>query len=111
MLSVCVDETDARIAQDVAARHAPGLPVYVASDAAVVRKRFHVQRVPEALLVDRNGRMLGRFNGARQWTGSKPRGCYPPYSLLGFLSDRRRMKVSDEPASRAKQGVVDASGW
>jgi mono/diheme cytochrome c family protein/peroxiredoxin len=70
VLPICLDETDAQVASDVAARHAPGLPVYVAPDALDVHKRFDVQRTPQGLLVDRDGRMLGRFFGVRQWTGA-----------------------------------------
>jgi mono/diheme cytochrome c family protein/peroxiredoxin len=70
VLPVCLDETDAQVASDVADRHAPGLPVYVMPDALDVRKRFDVQRTPQGVLVDRDGRMLGRFFGARQWTGA-----------------------------------------
>jgi mono/diheme cytochrome c family protein/peroxiredoxin len=70
VLPVCLDETDAQVASDVAARHAPGLPVYVLHDGLDVRKRFDIQRTPQGVLVDRDGRMLGRFFGARQWTGA-----------------------------------------
>jgi mono/diheme cytochrome c family protein/peroxiredoxin len=70
VLPVCLDETDAKVASDVAARHAPGLPIYVAPDALDAHKRFDVRRTPEGLLVNRDGRMLGRFFGARQWTGA-----------------------------------------
>jgi mono/diheme cytochrome c family protein len=46
VLPVCLDESDAQVASDVAARHAPGLPVYVVPDGLDVRQRFDLQRTP-----------------------------------------------------------------
>ncbi len=70
VLSLCVDEKNARTAQDVAARVAPRLPVYVERDTRA-RERFRLQGIPTAILIDRDGRMLGRSSGARQWTGTE----------------------------------------
>ena len=68
ILPACVDEPDARVALEIAATHAPNLPVYVVPDASV-RQRFRVNRVPQAALIDREARILGRSYGERQWTG------------------------------------------
>ena len=68
VLPVCVGETDARTVQEVGARYAPGLTVYVAPDDSV-RERFGVRHLPQAVLVDREGRMLGRCYGGQRWKG------------------------------------------
>ncbi len=66
VLPVCLDERNAQTARDVAARHAPNLLVYVDPSGAVP-KLFDLQHLPQAVLFDREGRMLGRSYGARRW--------------------------------------------
>ncbi len=58
VLPVCLDETDGSKARAVAARVAPRLKVYVDWNGSV-RRDYHVQHVPQALLVDRAGRLAG----------------------------------------------------
>ncbi len=67
VLPVCVDETDIRTVREVAARCAPHLPVYVTADDSV-RQRFQLSHLPQAILVDRAGRTLGRSDAANGWT-------------------------------------------
>ena len=68
VLPVCLDQTNAQVARDVAARHAPNLRVYVDRNGSA-REHFVMPQLPQAVLVDRNGRMLGRSYGARRWAG------------------------------------------
>jgi mono/diheme cytochrome c family protein/peroxiredoxin len=68
VLPVCVDDTNAGTARQVAARHAPRLPVYVDPDGSA-REYFNVHHLPEATLIDREGRMLGRSYQAKGWAG------------------------------------------
>jgi peroxiredoxin len=66
VLPVCLDETDAKAATDVARPHAPDLPVYVDLDGAA-RRDYEVRALPQAALVDRDGRLLARTFGGRPW--------------------------------------------
>lgn len=67
VLPVCLDQKSAREAHEVAAAHAKNLPVYVDA-AGFARLRYDVRGLPTAVLIDREGRMLGAANGARDWT-------------------------------------------
>ena len=69
VLPVCLNDTGAATAYDVAKRHAPRLPVYVDPEGSV-HTRFEVRNLPQAVLIDREGRMLGRFYGASGWAGT-----------------------------------------
>ena len=66
VLPVCVDEADPKTARGVAARVAPGLPVSVDTEGTA-RRRYDVQGLPQAFLIDREGRVVARSYGARKW--------------------------------------------
>jgi thiol-disulfide isomerase/thioredoxin len=68
VLPVCTDDTNAAKARDVAARVAPRLRVYVDSDGSG-RNAYHVHHLPQAFLVDRGGRVVGRSYGNVRWAG------------------------------------------
>ena len=68
VLPISLDEPNDKMVHETAARHAPNLRVYVDSNGSV-RKNFYLAHVPQAVLVDREGRMLGRSISALQWTG------------------------------------------
>jgi peroxiredoxin/mono/diheme cytochrome c family protein len=68
VLPICLDETNDTRVHETAARHAPNLRVYVDSNGSV-RKNLYLAKVPQAVLVDRDGRMLGRSVSALRWTG------------------------------------------
>jgi mono/diheme cytochrome c family protein/peroxiredoxin len=68
VIPACLDRMDARKVHEIAARHAPDLPVYVVLDTSA-RERFRVKKTPQAALIDRDGRILGRSYGERPWTG------------------------------------------
>jgi mono/diheme cytochrome c family protein/peroxiredoxin len=68
VIPACLDPTSPEAAFEVAARHAPDLPVYVVTDRSVF-DRFRVYKKPQAVLVDRDARVLGRSFGERRWTG------------------------------------------
>jgi mono/diheme cytochrome c family protein/peroxiredoxin len=70
VLPVCVDDTNAGTARQVASRHAPRLPVYVDPDGSA-REHFNVHQLPVATLIDREGRMLGRTYQAKRWAGKE----------------------------------------
>jgi thiol-disulfide isomerase/thioredoxin len=71
VVPVSVGDTDAGTVYEVGARHAPGLPVYVVPDEESVREQFQVRHLPQTVLVDREGRMLGRSFGGKRWTGKE----------------------------------------
>jgi mono/diheme cytochrome c family protein/peroxiredoxin len=72
VLPVCLDQTDAGEAQAVAKGHAPNLPAYV-DPHGFARLRYDVQGLPTAVLIDRQGRILGTAQGAKNWTGAEVR--------------------------------------
>ena len=69
VLPVCLDQTAAAEAQEVAKGHAKNLSVYVDSDG-FARLRYDVQGLPTAVLIDRRGRILGTAQGAKNWTAA-----------------------------------------
>lgn len=70
VLPVCLDQTVAADAQAVARGHARNLAVHV-DPAGFARLRYDVQGLPTAVLIDRQGRMLGTAQGARNWAAAE----------------------------------------
>ena len=91
VLPVCLDERNAQTARVVAARLAPKLSVYVDPDGSV-RSNYFVKKMPQAVLVDRDGRLLGRSYGAKQWAGE------PFEQLLSTCLGFKSPVTSDEDA-------------
>jgi mono/diheme cytochrome c family protein/peroxiredoxin len=60
VLPVCVDNTNADKARDVSARLAPNLPVCFDHDGSA-GESYGVRHLPQIVLVDRTGRVLGNF--------------------------------------------------
>jgi thiol-disulfide isomerase/thioredoxin len=67
VLPVCIDETDPRVVEEVARRRVEHLPVAL-DPGGLARLRFDVQSLPTAVLIDRSGRVLGRAEGAQDWS-------------------------------------------
>lgn len=67
VLPVCVDESDLALVQQAARGKADRLRVLV-DRFGRSRIRFDVQTLPTAVLIDRQGRELGRVQGATRWT-------------------------------------------
>lgn len=80
VLCVCADEQDMKSVSRVARQHVKHLPVYV-DPLGSARVRYDVQVMPTAFLIDREGRLLGSAQGARDWTGSEVK------DLLGAYLD------------------------
>jgi thiol-disulfide isomerase/thioredoxin len=72
VLPVCLDQTAAGDAQVVAKGHASDLAVYIDHDG-FARLRYDVQGLPTAVLIDRQGRILGKAQGAKNWTSAEVR--------------------------------------
>jgi mono/diheme cytochrome c family protein/peroxiredoxin len=70
VLPVCLDQTVAADAQVVAKGHAKNLPVFVDPNG-FARLRYDVQGLPTAVLIDRQGRILGKAQGAKNWTAAE----------------------------------------
>lgn len=66
VLHVCVDEDDARIAQALLDRLAPGTTALVESTGLGVA-RFEVDTLPTAWLISPEGKAIARTSGARDW--------------------------------------------
>lgn len=66
ILPLCLDEADLDTARAVAARVAPGLSIAVDADGSA-RRCYEVRALPQAVLIDRAGRVVARSLGAKKW--------------------------------------------
>jgi peroxiredoxin len=67
VVCVCADEDDARSAHDAARGHVERLPVY-ADLVGTSQLRYDVQALPTTWLIDPRGRLVGKAEGAREWS-------------------------------------------
>lgn len=72
VLPICVDEADPVIVRRAAMGRADRLPVII-DRSGRTRLRYDVQSIPAAVLVDREGRLIGRVDGAIRWTSPEVR--------------------------------------
>jgi peroxiredoxin/mono/diheme cytochrome c family protein len=70
VLPVCVDETSAKTASEVAASIAPDLRVYVDHDGSSL-KAYKIHHMPQTFIIDREGRMLAWSIGFANWSGKQ----------------------------------------
>jgi thiol-disulfide isomerase/thioredoxin/cytochrome c553 len=70
VLHVCTDEEDAKVAQQIASKYAPGIKVVVET-SGIGLARYEVQTLPAFWLIGKEGRTIARSTGARDWA-SKP---------------------------------------
>lgn len=70
VLHVCTDEDDAKVAQQIASKYAPGIKVVVET-SGIGLARYEVQTLPAFWLIGKEGRTIARSTGARDWA-SKP---------------------------------------
>jgi len=70
MLHVCTDEEDAKTAQQVAEKYAPGIKIVVET-SGIGLARYEVQTLPAFWLIGKDQHTLARSTGSRDWT-SKP---------------------------------------
>ncbi|RLS85875.1 MAG: hypothetical protein DWI06_00960 [Planctomycetota bacterium] len=69
VLHVCTDEEDAKIAQQIASKYAPGIKIVVET-SGIGLARYEVQTLPAFWLVGIEGRTLARSTGARDWASN-----------------------------------------
>lgn len=69
ILHVCTDEEDAKVAQQIASKYAPGIKIVVET-SGVGLARYEVQTLPAFWLVGIEGRTLARSTGARDWASN-----------------------------------------
>jgi peroxiredoxin len=74
VLAVNMQESRNRVANWVKEKKVT-TPVLLDSNGAVARL-YRVTSVPTVVLVGRQGEMIGRALGTRQWTGDKGRGLF-----------------------------------
>ena len=67
VLPICVDESDASLVREVARTRAKQLPLYL-DRTGLARLRYDVQTLPCAVLIDREGRLIGRSQGGKDWS-------------------------------------------
>ena len=70
VLPICLDETNAKTASDVAASIAPGLRVYVDHDGSS-RSAYEIRRLPVTFVIDREGRIAAWSLGTANWAGQE----------------------------------------
>jgi peroxiredoxin/mono/diheme cytochrome c family protein len=66
VLAICLDETNAKTASEVAASIAPGLRVYVDHDGSS-RNAYEIRRLPVTFIIDREGRIAAWSLGTANW--------------------------------------------
>ena len=69
VLHVCTDEDDAKVAQQIASKYAPGIKIVVET-SGIGLARYEVQTLPAFWLVGIEGRTLARSTGARDWASN-----------------------------------------
>lgn len=72
MLNVCVDEQDAKSAQDTANKFAPGIKVLVES-SGIGLAHYEVQALPAFWFIDGDGKTFARSTGAKDWASNECR--------------------------------------
>jgi mono/diheme cytochrome c family protein/peroxiredoxin len=68
IVAACADETDGAAATHAAHRYASDLTVFV-DPKGRTRLRYGAQVMPTSVLIDSEGRVLGRLTGAADWSG------------------------------------------
>lgn len=69
ILHVCTDEDDAKVAQQLASKYAPGIKIVVET-SGVGLARYEVQTLPAFWVIGSGGRTLARSTGARDWASN-----------------------------------------
>ena len=69
VLHVCTDEEDAKVAQQIASKYAPGIKIVVET-SGIGLARYEVQTLPAFWVVGIEGRTLARSTGARDWVSN-----------------------------------------
>jgi mono/diheme cytochrome c family protein/peroxiredoxin len=67
VVCACADEDEAEVVAGLAQKHAKQLAAFV-DPHGLTRLRYDVQVLPTVLLIDPNGRVLGRAEGALDWS-------------------------------------------
>ncbi len=69
VLHVCTDEEDAKVAQQIASKYAPGIKIVVET-SGIGLARYEVQTLPAFWLIGGGGRTLARSTGAKDWASN-----------------------------------------
>ena len=69
VLHVCTDEEDAKVAQQIASKYAPGIKIFVET-SGIGLARYEVQTLPAFWLIGGGGRTLARSTGAKDWASN-----------------------------------------
>ncbi|SIO19464.1 Thiol-disulfide isomerase or thioredoxin [Singulisphaera sp. GP187] len=67
VLPICVDEPDAALVREVARTRTKHLPLFV-DQTGLARIQYDVQTLPCAVLIDPEGRQIGRAQGGKDWS-------------------------------------------
>lgn len=69
VLHVCTDEEDAKVAQQIASKYAPGIKISV-ENSGIGLARYEVQTLPAFWLIGSGGHTLARSTGAKDWASN-----------------------------------------
>jgi mono/diheme cytochrome c family protein/thiol-disulfide isomerase/thioredoxin len=69
VMHVCTDEDDAKVAQQIASKYAPGIKIVVET-SGIGLARYEVQTLPAFWLIGSGGLTLARSTGAKDWASS-----------------------------------------
>ena len=69
VLHVCTDEEDAKVAQQIASKYAPGIKIFVET-SGIGLARYEVQTLPAFWVIGSGGRTLARSTGAKDWASN-----------------------------------------
>lgn len=69
VLHVCTDEEDAKVAQQIASKYAPGIKIAVET-SGIGLARYEVQTLPAFWVIGSGGRTLARSTGAKDWASN-----------------------------------------
>lgn len=67
VLPICVDEPDDELVREVARTRTKHLPLFV-DRTGLARIQYDVQTLPYAVLIDPEGRQVGRLQGGKDWS-------------------------------------------
>ena len=70
VLPICLDETNAKTASEVAESIAPSLHVYVDHDGSI-RDTYEIRCLPQTFIIDREGQIVARSFGVVNWSGKQ----------------------------------------
>jgi mono/diheme cytochrome c family protein/peroxiredoxin len=80
VLPICLDETNAKTASEVAASIAPGLHVYVDHNGSI-RNDYQIHHLPQTVIIDREGRRVAQASEPIAWSGKQMEALFRSFGV------------------------------